>query len=392
MAETAYSRAHEALPSVLPLQPADADGILRLTVSGRWTVREFAQRQAEIEALQQSSQGSHITGAEIDLAAIEELDTAGAWLIDSLRRKLEAAGVPVHLRNASEKQTILLGVVRDGARQPRPEPSQQKTVVPFLAEAANAIFEALADISHLTAFLGMTTICAARAALRPLRFRWISFIHHIDHTGLRAVPIISLICVLVGGVITQQGIVQLRAFQAEPFAVDMLGILALREVGILLTSIVVAGRSASAFTAEIGSMKMREEIDAMRTLGLDPIETLVLPRIAALVVVVPILAFIGDLMCLVGGAAMAMIYLDVDLAVYIQRLHQVITLKHFAVGLVKAPLAALIIGLVGCLEGLSVRGSAESLGRHVTAAVVKAIFLVIIFDALFAMFLSAAGY
>ncbi len=392
MAETAQFFTAAAIPPNSPLTPKVEDGTLRLTASGRWTVRELAQLHAGILSLQIPAQRSRVTGAEVDLSAVEELDTAGAWLVDLLRRELEETGIPVCLRTASEKQDVLLGVVRDGAAQPRPEPRREKPLALFLADSVRAVLEALADVSRLTAFLGAVTVCGARNALRPWRFRWISFVHHVEHTGLRAVPIISLICLLVGGVITQQGIVQLRTFQAEPFAVDMLGILALREVGILLTSIVVAGRSASAFTAEIGSMKMREEIDAMRTLGIDPVETLVLPRIAALVVVVPILAFIGDLMCLAGGAVMALIYLDVDLAVYIQRLHHAITLEHFAVGLVKAPLAALIIGLVGCLEGLSVRGSAESLGRHVTAAVVKAIFLVIIFDALFAMFLSAAGF
>ncbi len=392
MTETAHILSADTRFPAPSLAPDVKDGMLRLAVSGRWTVRETAELHARVQSLQIPAQRSRITAAEVDLSAVEELDTAGAWLIDLLRRELEGTGIPVRLRTVSEKQDVLLGVVRDGAAQPRPEPRREKTVASFLAESVNALLEALADISRLTAFLGAVAACAAGIAIRPWRFRWISFVHHIEHTGLRAVPIISLICLLVGAVITQQGIVQLRAFQAEPFAVDMLGILALREVGILLTSIVVAGRSASAFTAEIGSMKMREEIDAMRTLGIDPVETLVLPRIAALIVVVPILAFIGDLMCLAGGAVMALIYLDVDLAVYIQRLHHTITLKHFAVGLAKAPLAALIIGLVGCLDGLSVSGSAESLGRHVTAAVVKAIFLVIIFDALFAMFLSAAGF
>jgi phospholipid/cholesterol/gamma-HCH transport system permease protein len=228
--------------------------------------------------------------------------------------------------------------------------------------------------------------------MRPWRFRWVSFIHHVEHTGLRAVPIISLICLLIGAVVTQQGILQLQQFGAEPMAVDMVGILALREVGILLTAIVVAGRSASAFTAEIGTMKTREEIDAMRTLGIDPIEVLVLPRIAALVITLPILAFIGDLMCLLGGAIMAFVYLDIGMSAFLERVHDAINVRHFMVGLVKAPLAAIIIGLIGCLEGLSVEGSAESLGMHVTISVVKAIFVVIVFDAMFAMFLSASGF
>jgi phospholipid/cholesterol/gamma-HCH transport system permease protein len=208
---------------------------------------------------------------------------------------------------------------------------------------------------------------------------------------LRALPIIALICFLIGAVVMQQGVVQLRPFGAEPFAVNMVAILALREVGILLTAIMVAGRSGSAFTAEIGSMKMREEIDAMRTLGIDPMDTLVLPRVLALVVALPLLTFLGDIMALAGGGAMAFGVLGLDMGTYIDKLHEAIDFQHFMAGMIKAPFAAIIIGLVGCLEGLRVEGSAESLGSHVTAAVVKAIFLVIILDAVFAMFLSGIG-
>jgi phospholipid/cholesterol/gamma-HCH transport system permease protein len=214
----------------------------------------------------------------------------------------------------------------------------------------------------------------------------------LQQTGLNAVPIIALVCFLIGGVIMQQGAQQLRAFGAETMAIDMLGVLALREVGILLTAVMVAGRSASAFTAQIGTMKMREEVDAMRTLGIDPIETLVVPRILALVIALPLLVFIADIMCLAGGAVMAKLYLGLDLPIYIDRLHGALDARHFFVGIVKAPFAALIIGLVGCLEGLSVQGSAESVGTQVTAAVVKAIFLVLILDGVFAIFLSASGY
>jgi phospholipid/cholesterol/gamma-HCH transport system permease protein len=196
---------------------------------------------------------------------------------------------------------------------------------------------------------------------------------------------------LIGAVVMQQGVVQLKPFGAEPFAVNMVAILALREVGILLTAIMVAGRSGSAFTAEIGSMKMREEIDAMRTLGIDPMDTLVLPRVLALVVALPLLTFLGDITGLIGGGVMAIAVLGLDVPTYIDKLHDAIDFQHFMAGMIKAPFAAVIIGLVGCLEGLKVEGSAESLGTHVTSAVVKAIFLVIILDAVFAMFLSGIG-
>ncbi|WP_170937328.1 MULTISPECIES: ABC transporter permease [Rhodomicrobium] len=365
---------------------------LRVAPAGRWCVQDFARLDAEIKALNIDGRKREIGEAEIHLSIVEDLDTAGAWMLHHLKKQFEAAGIPAAFKGASEKQQILLGVVGDNTVAEKPARIRRGPVVPLFGDAANAVLKAVGDLVQLTAFLGATTACAFRTAMRPWRFRWTAFIHHIEHTGLRAVPIIALICLLIGAVITQQGVLQLRTFGAEPFAVDMVGILALREVGILLTAIMVAGRSASAFTAEIGSMKMREEIDAMRTLGIDPIETLVLPRVAALIVALPILAFIGNIMCLAGGGLMAMVYLDISIPAYIDRLHDAVSLRHLLVGLVKAPLAALIIGLVGCLEGMSVSGSAESLGTHVTSSVVKAIFLVIIFDAMFAMYLSASGY
>ena len=367
-------------------------GGMRAVASGDWTVQNFAQIHAAIAALPLPKRGAKPEAAQIDLTDIEELDTAGAWLLNHLGRQLVKSGIPIQFSGGSPAQLKLLSVVDTNTARAQPARRRAEAVLTLFGDMANAITGALNDSIRLTAFLGEVTAAAMRTAVRPWRFRWISFIHHIEHTGLRAVPIISLICLLIGSVITQQGILQLQQFGAEPMAVDMVGILALREVGILLTAIMVAGRSASAFTAEIGTMKAREEIDAMRTLGIDPVETLVLPRLAALIITLPILAFIGDIMCLAGGALMAFAYLDISLSSYVERLHDAINVRHFLVGLVKAPLAAVIIGLVGCLEGLSVRGSAESLGTHVTSAVVKAIFLVIIFDALFAMFLSASGY
>src|SRR4029078_1195706 len=250
---------------------------------------------------------------------------------------------------------------------------------------------AWSDAIQLTSFLGEVTAGFARMVMQPWRFRPKSFVHHLDHAGLRAVPIIALICFLIGAVVMQQGVVQLKPFGAEPFAVNMVAILALREVGILLTAIMVAGRSGSAFTAEIGSMKMREEIDAMRTLGIDPIDTLVLPRVLALVVALPLLTFLGDIMGLAGGGLMAFAVLGLDPSNYLYKCHEGTDFQAFVPGIITARSAAGIIALVVCLEGMKVEGSAESLGKHVTSAVVKAIFLVIILDAVFAMFLSGIG-
>jgi phospholipid/cholesterol/gamma-HCH transport system permease protein len=365
---------------------------LAVLASGSWTVRDLGRIEAELRRFVKPAQTPGLETAVIDLSELQELDTAGAWLLDRLFREFQALGVQTSFSGVTEAYGILLDEVRRNARAERPGPRQQSKLGQLARDAARALAGAGADAVQITSFLGELTATTLRMLARPWRFRWISFVHHLDHAGLRAAPIICLISVMIGAVILQQGVVQLRRYGSEPFAVDLLGILALREVGVILTAVMVAGRSASAFTAEIGTMKMREEIDAMRTLGIDPMETLVAPRVFALIIALPALTFIGDVMCLAGGGLMSMVYLDFSAELYLQRLHDAISMKHFFVGLVKAPFAALIIGLVGCLEGLKVTGSAESVGVHVTSAVVKAIFLVFILDAAFAIFMAASGY
>jgi phospholipid/cholesterol/gamma-HCH transport system permease protein len=290
----------------------------------------------------------------------------------------------------SEHRELLAEVARAGAIE-RDTEVRPNWFVRLVGDANSKLSAIIRDLYELITFFGLFVAAAVSALTFRSRFRWTPFVHHLDHAGLRAVPIIALICFLIGAVVMQQGAVQLSAYGAEPYAANMLGVLALREIGVLLTAVMVAGRSASAFTAEIGSMKMREEIDAMRTLGIDPVETLVMPRIMALLVALPLLTFFGNMMCLAGGATVAVFYLDQPLVTFLERLQEAAEPRHFIAGMIKTPFAALVIGLVGCSEGLKVAGSAESLGQHVTAAVVKAIFLVIILGAVFAMFLVSMG-
>jgi phospholipid/cholesterol/gamma-HCH transport system permease protein len=205
------------------------------------------------------------------------------------------------------------------------------------------------------------------------------------------VPIVLLITFLIGCIIAQQGIFHFRRFGADIFVVDMIGILVLREIGVLLVCIMVAGRSGSAYTAELGAMKMREEIDALRTMGFDPVEVLVLPRIIALVIAVPILTFLGAMAALYGGGLVSWLYGGISPDVFISRLREAITIDHFQVGMIKAPFMALMIGVVACVEGLAVKGSADSLGQQTTTSVVKSIFLVIVLDGLFAIFFASIG-
>ena len=363
----------------------------RLVATGAWTVAEATELDKALKRLRVPIPPTPDFTGEMDIAGIAEIDTAGAWLLQRTANAWQKGGLRTHYAGATESFRILIEEVHRRGNAERPEIEKRGLLTQTIEDTTKTLTGVWRDGVELTTFLGEVTAAFVRMIKQPWRFRPISFFHHLDHAGLRAVPIIALICFLIGAVVMQQGVVQLRPFGAEPFAVNMVAILALREVGILLTAIMVAGRSGSAFTAEIGSMKMREEIDAMRTLGIDPMDTLVLPRVLALVVALPLLTFLGDIMGLAGGGVMAFGVLGLDMSTYIDKLHEAIDFQHFMAGMIKAPFAAVIIALVGCLEGLRVEGSAESLGTRVTSAVVKAIFLVIILDAIFAMFLSGIG-
>jgi phospholipid/cholesterol/gamma-HCH transport system permease protein len=238
---------------------------------------------------------------------------------------------------------------------------------------------------------GALTVAVGGTIARPARLRLTSTVHHLERVGWRAVPIILLSTFLIGAIIAQQGIFHFRTFGAEVFVVDMVGILVLREVGVLIVCVMVAGRSGSAYTAELGAMKMREEIDALRTMGLDPVEVLVLPRIVALVIAVPLLTFLGSMAALYGAGLVCWLYGGMTPEIFLERLRQAIWMPTFAVGMIKAPFMALTIGLVACVEGFNVEGSASSLGLKTTASVVKSIFLVIVLDGFFAMFFAAIG-
>jgi phospholipid/cholesterol/gamma-HCH transport system permease protein len=246
-------------------------------------------------------------------------------------------------------------------------------------------------LKDFLAMLGELSMALVRVVLNPRTFRITSATHQLDKVGWQAVPIILLITFLIGCIIAQQGFFHFRKFGADDYVVDMVGILVLREFGVLIVAIMVAGRSGSAYTAELGSMKMREEIDALKTMGLDPIEVLALPRVLALVVALPALAFLGSMAALYGAGLTAWLYGGMSPEIFIARLKDAISVTHFKVGMIKAPFMALVIGIVACVEGFAVKGSAESLGRQTTASVVKAIFLVIVLDGLFAVFFASIG-
>lgn len=357
-------------------------------LAGHWIAEHAAL--VEVLAAEISAAADHHRMI-IDLSKVGRLDTLGAWVLDRTRHELGERGLAVDFANASAEQQILLDEVAYRGFQETKAVKHSK-FVDFLVDMGKTVYGAGRDLIDGVAFLGELVSALIRVMIHPRRFRGTAVINQMEQIAYRGVPIIVLISFLVGCIIAQQGIFQLQRFGATPFVVDLTGILVLRELGVLLTSIMVAGRSGSAFTAEIGSMKMREEIDALRVMGLDPIEVLIIPRILALLIGLPLLTFIASIAALSGGGITAWLYGDISPDVFLSRLRAAVGMNTFLVGLIKAPFMALVIGIIATLEGLAVAGSAESLGRHVTSSVVKAIFMVIVLDGLFAMFFAAIRY
>jgi phospholipid/cholesterol/gamma-HCH transport system permease protein len=358
-----------------------------LVAGGVWTIRTVAGLDAQLEAFASSAQGP----VDIDTAGIRHLDTAGAWLLHRTREQLRGRGIAATLSGASAEVSSLIEAV--GLSDQPEEPA--KPTVPFLtallARAGERIEQSADAMRAALGFVGLVLETLARSLVVPARLRFTSLVYHMEEAGLKAVPIVALMSFLIGAVLAFQGAGQLQRFGAEPYTVNLVAVSFLREVGILLTAIMVAGRSGSAFTAQIGSMKMREEIDAIRTLGLDPIELLVLPRVLALILTLPLLGFISDMMGLVGGAVICWIELGMSPSSYISILREAVDGWSFWVGIIKAPVFAFLIGVIGCFEGMRVTGTAESVGQRTTQSVVEGIFTVIIADAFFSIVFQELG-
>lgn len=370
----------------------ERDGtVLRLRLTGDWTLAHASTLLPRLAGLATAGlAGRHVAeGGErkavLDTDALTRLDTAGAILLVRLHRQLADQGFEIDWPQARREHRALFDYVAGSG--------DAITVWPQTGSGLLGIVEYLGwqtlffvrEARRFIAFIGQVTETAVLIAVRPGRMRFTSMVHHMEETGLKAIPIVGLLSFLIGMVMAYQGASQLQKFGAEIFVVDLIGISVLRELGVLLTAILIAGRSGSAFTAQIGTMKVNEEIAAMRTLGLDPVVVLVLPRLFALTLTLPVLTFFADLMGLCGGALMAWNTLGIDPVLFFNRLNEVIVPRTFVIGMVKAPVFASLIALVGCYEGLRVKRDAESVGRLTTRSVVQSIFLVILFDALFSI-------
>ncbi|MFN3937207.1 MAG: ABC transporter permease [Gemmobacter sp.] len=368
----------------LPRISRDADGAA-LRLAGDFvlpTLGEASRQLATVEA------GDIVA---IDCSQVGRIDTAGAWIVAKLQAEAEAAGRTLRLTGASVEAERLIATVAAALPQPDPERPRRRGIADWLESAGRVTAGAVRYLAELAGFLGLFLSRLVQSLVRPREFRLTALVAHCHDVGVRAVPIVALMAFLIGVVLAFQGASQLRQFGAEVFVVDLIAVSILRELGILLTAIIVAGRTASAFTAAIGSMKMREEIDAMRTLGIDPGHALLVPRVLALLLMLPILGLIANVSGLVGGAIMAWIELGISPGMFRIRLVEDTDVSHLIVGMVKAPVFAIIIGIIGCHAGMQVGNNAESLGRMTSASVVAAIFAVIVADALFSVFFAQVG-
>jgi phospholipid/cholesterol/gamma-HCH transport system permease protein len=383
------------LQSTLPTQhgapPAtiialEESGRLVLRAEGAWVVGDAAEIDRRLRALGLPS-GRQVT---LDLGAVERLDTTGAWLLLRTEHELTARGNRVALTNVRASLEPLLAQVRTrGGGVPLPHPiPPHHTFVGFVARIGEVTVSALHRLYSIVGFGGLVAVMVAALFRRPGRLRLTATLVQMEQTGLDAMPIVGLLSFLIGVVVAYQGADQLRRFGAEIYAVDLLGVSILRELGVLLTAIIIAGRSGSAFTAQIGTMQVNQEIDAMRTLGLDPVEVLVLPRVFGLALTLPLLVFYADAMGLLGGALMTWGTIGISIPTFLDHLRGAINQWTLWVGIIKAPFFAVLIAMVGCYEGFNVSGSAESVGRLTTQSVVEAIFLVIVADSAFSILFS----
>ncbi|UAK24790.1 ABC transporter permease [Sphingomonas nostoxanthinifaciens] len=351
-----------------------------LRFSGTLTLARLGDLPRRLEALER-------TPDAIDLSQVDRMDTVGAWMVHRIAREKD-----VRIDGAGKDEAHLLEQVAAADKPLRVVPEHSTGFLRVLAKVGRAVIAAITTMLGLVGFFGSVVITTWELIRHPGRLRWNAIVRQFEVVGVDALGIIGLMSFLIGIVIAQQGAIQLRQFGAEVFTINLVGRLDLRELGVLMTAIMVAGRSGSAFAAQIGSMKLAEEVDAMRTIGVSPMEALVIPRLAAGVLMMPLLAFYAALVGMIGGGLFCWLSLDIPPVTFVQRVREVVPLTDLLQGIIKAPVFGLIISVAGCFQGMQVEGSAEAVGLRTTAAVVQSIFLVIVLDAFFAVFFASIGW
>ena len=366
------------------------DGAISIALSGPLCVSSVGRIDARLRAIEGQVEA-------IDLSKVDAFDTVGAWVVVRLSEERGA-----RITGGSEEAMRLIAAVRgdhideelaDHTLADTPDEAPELTLPGRIAQGLGAfVAEYLDGMVKLLGFLGALILAVGALLRHPKRFRWIALVRQVELSGVGALPIVGLMSFLIGIVIAQQGAVQLRQFGAEIYTVNLTGRLSMRELGILMTAIMFAGRSGSSFAAQIGTMKLTEEIDAMRTIGVSPMEALVVPRIVAALLIMPLLGFYAAVLAIIGGAFISMFALDIPFFTFLTRIREVVPLHDIWVGLIKAPLFGLIIALAGCYQGMQVQGNSEEVGLRTTIAVVQGIFAVIVLDAFFAVFFTEVGW
>lgn len=362
-----------------------SNGVTLVTLHGAFSLAQLTPLVRDLRAAVANGP------VELDLTAVTRLDTSAAWAIAISEKDAIAQGLSFSISGLSDDSQVLLAAVKKALPRPDTLPPKALTLMDRVEIIGRSMALANGFMSELLGYFGLFIHRLARSLRHPSEFRFTALVHHCREVGVKAVPIVALMSFLIGVVISFQGSTQLRQFGAEVFVVDLIAVSILRELGILLTAIIVAGRTASAFTAAIGSMKMREEIDAMRTLGIDVASALLVPRVLALLLMLPILGLIANVSGIIGGGLMAWIDLGISPGMFQTRLVENTGIWHLLVGMIKAPFFALIIGIVGCHAGMQVGNNAESLGQKTSSSVVTAIFAVIVTDAVFSIFFAQVG-
>ena len=359
-----------------------------LSAGGDWTLSSLAHLDG---LAREQADGPAPARARFVLGDVLRMDTSGAWLLARLGRAWESRGTAMSFEGLTPARRELLRLAREVPDEPMPPSPGARGLLGFMDKVGRRTVDVGREALALLSFFGQILVVLARTVLQPWRLRLTSLVRQMELTGLDAIPIVALLSFLIGIVLAFQGADQLRRFGAEIFTVNLLGVSVLRELGVLLTAIIVAGRSGSSFTAQIGAMQVNQEVDALRTIGLDPVEVLVLPRVLALAITLPLLVFLADIMALAGGALMVVTALDIPAAQFLRQLSGAVYPGTFWAGLAKAPVFAFLIAMVGCYEGMRVERNAAGIGKSTTKSVVVSIFLVILVDAIFSVMFSQLG-
>jgi phospholipid/cholesterol/gamma-HCH transport system permease protein len=354
-------------------------------LAGQWVTEELAELEAELRGLSWPEQPS-IT---FDAAGLSRMDTAGAWLLSGLLEEAVGRGMAVDLRGLREEHEGLLRLVSQ-RRAEFGEPQALRSPG-WLESVGRTAWQHASQAVDLLAFVGETAVALGRSALRPSRIRWRAIMANVETAGVYALPISGTLAFLIGVVIAYQGGVQLKAYGANIFIVELVTLTVLRELAPMIVAVIVAGRTGSAYTAQIGTMMVTEEVDALRTIGIAPMDLLVLPKLLGLMIALPLLTVFADAMGVLGGMVMASVALGVSMGDFLGRVPDVVSVTTLAIGIGKTPVFAIIIATVGCYQGFQVKGGADSVGRQTTVSVVQAIFMVIIADALFSILFSWLG-